>query len=149
MIKKAMLVTLIISLSVMSYVYAESEKVDRSQQITEFRVPIYDKEGIMKAQVFGDFAVVMPDGKIEITGLLMELYKKGDVDYVITSPECLLNRMTHFGVSDSPIRITQKNMVITGEGYEIDGNRQGFKINNNVKVILKGARKNIDTGDIE
>lgn len=123
-------------------------------KIQNFRVPNYDDAGILTSQIFGEEANVLPDGNIEIDGLRIEFYVPGEsddrpVEMTVTSPSCLFNRSRGTIVSDDAIQIRRAEFVITGTGFNFNNAEQSLKINNNSKVVLRGASKTLIASDRE
>ncbi len=115
------------------------------QEVTGFRVPEYDEQGNLKAQLFGDFARVLPDGLIEITGLKMERFQDGEVEVRITAPQCTYDRRANKGGSDSEVRIAGSNMVVTGKGFFYNGREEKFQIFSAAKVVLRDVRRKVES----
>lgn len=119
----------------------------KDSQIKAFRVPNYDELGIMTSQIFGDYAHVLPNGNIEITALRMEFYRYENeerlVEMTVTSPECLYNRRRGQIMSESDIRISREEFVVTGRGFIFNNAQQRLQILNDSKVVLKGAQKSL------
>jgi len=121
-------------------------------QIKKFKVPTYADDGTMTSQIFGEAAMVLPNGDIEITELKMEFYSNEGAsaesddrktDMTVTSPQCFYNRAKGVVVSDSDVRISRNELVVTGKGFTWNNDKQELKILNDSKVVLRGARKNI------
>ena len=125
---------------------ARAQTVDNAQTVSGFRVPDYDDKGNLKSELFGDYAKVLPDGVIEITQLKIDVYNKGAVDMTITAPKCAYNQKEGAAKSDSDVRISRENMVVTGTGFTWTGQNERFEILSKAKVVLKGASQQIDTG---
>ncbi len=116
------------------------------QTVAGFRVPEYDADNNLKSQLFGDFARVLADGVIEITGLKIDFYSKQQVAMTVTSPKCRYNQKVNLAESDADIRIARENMVVTGVGFSWNGRDERFLIRDQAKVVLKGLRSGIETG---
>lgn len=129
-------------------VWAAEEKEEEAlaQTVTGFRVPEYDSQNKLKSQLFGDFAKILPDGVIEITQLKIDFYDEGQVNMTVTAPHCTYKQETGAAESDSEVRIAGKDMVVTGKGFSWDGRDEIFQIFHEAKVVLKNARKQVDTG---
>src|SRR5512136_2849665 len=91
----------------------EEEEV-LAQTVTGFRVPEYDSENKLKSQLFGDFAKILPDGVIEITQLKIDFYSDGKINMTVTAPRCTYKQKEGMAESDSDVRITREDMVVTG-----------------------------------
>ena len=119
--------------------------------IRGFKVPSYNDQGVMTSQIFGDSARVLPNGDVEIESLRMEFYShQGDdriVDMTVTSPQCFYNRARGIVISDSDVRISRQELVVTGKGFSWNNEKQELKIMSESKVVLRGARKSIKVED--
>ena len=115
------------------------------------KVPSYNDQGVMTSQIFGDSARVLPNGDVEIESLRMEFYShQGDdriVDMTVTSPQCFYNRARGIVISDSDVRISRQELVVTGKGFSWNNEKQELKIMSESKVVLRGARKSIKVED--
>jgi hypothetical protein len=125
---------------------AQAQQKDTAQTVTGFRVPDYDAEGHLKSELFGELARVLPDGVIEISQLKIDVYNKDRVDMTVTAPKCAYNQKDGLAKSDSDVRISRENMVVTGVGFTWNGQSQRFEILNQAKVVLKDAHRQVDTG---
>lgn len=110
-----------------------------------FRVPSFDDNSVMTSQIFGETAKVLPDGNVEITGLKLEFYsyigEERVTDMTVTSPLCYYNRSRGVVVSESDVRISRREMVVTGKGFRYSNDKQELKILHDSRVVLKGAKK--------
>ena len=48
-------------------------------EVSGFRVPDYDEQGELRAQLYGEHAKVLDEGEVEITNLKIELYQDGEI----------------------------------------------------------------------
>lgn len=114
-------------------------------QLKGFRVPNFDSKNVMISQIFGEAARVLPDGNVEIEGLKLEFYSYEGLDrktdMTVTSPLCFYNRSRGVVVSDSDVRISRDEMVVTGKGFRYSNDKQELKILSESKVVLKGATR--------
>lgn len=120
-----------------------------TQTVAGFRVPEYDENNQLKSQLFGDFAKVLPDGIIEITQLKIDFYSEGKVEMTVTAPKCTYKQKEGKAESDTDVRITREDMVVTGNGFAWNGRDEKFEIFKDAKVVLKGARKQMAEGATE
>jgi lipopolysaccharide export system protein LptC len=123
----------------------QSLPIAEDSQIRGFRVPNFDEQGVMTSQMFGEFARVLPDGNVEITQLRMEFYSyNGEeriTDMTVTAPQCYFNRNNGVAISDSDVRISRNEFVVTGRGFVFDNENQQLRILNDSKVVVHGASK--------
>ena len=122
----------------------------QNKQITGFRVPSYDDKNNLTSQMFGDAAVILPDGRVDITELRMEFYSgttsNRQTEMRVNSPRCVYNRNSGSATSDAPVRLARDNMVVTGTGFEWNNRKQRLVIFQDAKVVLKEAGKNLEEG---
>lgn len=121
------------------------------QTVTGFRVPDYDENNNLKTLLLGDFAKVLPDGVIEITGLRIEVYQQGKVAMTVTAPHCRFQQKEGKAFSDGDVRIANEDMVVTGKGFEWANQEEVFKIHSQTHVVLRNARRTVEveTGEEE
>ncbi|TAN39210.1 MAG: hypothetical protein EPN23_00365 [Verrucomicrobia bacterium] len=124
-------------------VWAGSAQNTDQQVITGFRVPEYDDQGRLKSQLFGDYAKIPTAGPIEVHQLKYEFYNESgtQTDMRITAPLCFYDREHGEANSDGSVRIAREDMVITGVGFNFSRNTERMVIHNQVKVVLKGMRR--------
>lgn len=109
-------------------------------EVGGFRLPDYAEDGTLKTQLFGEHALALSNGLIEIRGLRIEMYKDGQVETRVTSPHCLYDRERQAAGSTSSVRITRGEVVITGDDYAYSPRRQRFEIHTNARVVLRDVR---------
>ncbi len=129
-------------------VRAQMSAADGStQQITGFRVPSYDAENNLTSQLFGDSARILPDGRVDITGLRLEFYSSGETGRVtemkVTSPRCLYERSSNSATSAAPVRLARDNMVVTGTGFAWMNKEQRMEIYSDAKVVIRDAQRSM------
>jgi hypothetical protein len=113
-------------------------QISTTQTIERFRLPEFDANGVKKSEVFGERAVIPPDGKVRITGLRILLYKEGEVDATLTASECTFDRTDKVAFSNGDVTITRGKMKVTGKGFRWASDNQRIEILNEVRVVLQG-----------
>ena len=109
-----------------------------NQTVKGFRLPEYDEEGKLKQQLYGETATFLPDGIIQLTGLKIEVFRKGEVTARIYSPDCAYDPNRKRAASKEHIRIVIEKAVLTGDGFAWNGQNEQFQIFKNAKVTLDG-----------
>jgi len=142
--KRVALICLVAGIAVQAHAQFGGE-----QTVTGFRVPEYDENNNLKSQLFGDFAKVLPDGVIEITQLKIDFYQDGEVGMTVTAPKCIYHQKKGIAESDSDVRISRENMVVTGTGFRWSNKEENFQILNDAKVVLRNVREQMDSGEEE
>lgn len=111
-------------------------------EITDFRVPEFDANGVLKSEIFGDRALPLAGGdQIRITGLRIVMYKDKQVESTLTSSHCTVNRKDRSAFSNAEVRITRGNVVITGKGFRWTSESQRIEILNNFHMVMVGQAK--------
>ena len=108
------------------------------QNIKGFRLPEYDEDGKLKQQLYGETATFLQDGIIQLTGLKIEIFRRGEVTARIASPECAYDPNRKRAASKDHIRIVTEKAVLTGDGFAWNGENEQFQIFKNAKVTLDG-----------
>lgn len=117
---------------------AASAQMLEGQAVKGFRLPEYDADGKLKQQLYGETATFLPDGIIQLTGLKIEIFNKGEVTARVYSPLCAYDPNRKRAASKDHIRIVVEKGVLTGDGFAWNGENQQFQIFQNAKVTLDG-----------
>lgn len=110
-------------------------------EISGFRVPDYDKEGNLRAQLYGGHAKILSDGEVEISYLKIDLYKEGQVAMTLFAPHCFFDTKTHQARSDGRVLLDSDSTTITGRGFIWSPQSGHFEIFHQAKVLVKDAKK--------
>ncbi len=105
------------------------------------RVPDYDDEGQLRAQLYGEHFKVIESGEVEITNLKIEMYKDGEVAMTVFSPHCFFNMDTREARSEGRVLIESGLMTIVGRGFTWSAEAGRFEILHDSKVLVKEAAK--------
>ena len=108
------------------------------QTVKGFRLPEYDADGKLKQQLYGQTATFLADGIIQLTGLKIELFRKGEVTARIYSSLCAYDPQRKRAASPQHIRVVTEKAVLTGDGFAWNGETEQFQIFQNAKVTLDG-----------
>ncbi|MCC7300111.1 MAG: hypothetical protein IT583_03430 [Verrucomicrobia bacterium] len=114
---------------------------DINMEISGFRVPEYDEQGVMTSQLFGDRAEVEGGGEVKITGLRVEFYKEGKTVVTVTSPYCFYNQKTREAHSDAPVAADMDRMTMRGRGFLLKSSENTVQVFDNSRVVIKDAVK--------
>lgn len=114
-------------------------------KLGQFRVPEYDDRGVKKSELIGESAMVV-DGIVEITNFQLDFYEKdgSNVQMRVTAPQCRYNQASSIARSDGSVRIEGDKILVTGEEFAWDGEKELFKIFRNSRVVLKGAGAQVE-----
>lgn len=133
--------TVMIALAVLFPARAQFEP---GMTVTGFRVPRYNEDGQLEAILFGDRATAVSDHLVDITNLRIETLSGDEVDMRATAPICRFDQRSGVATSESDIRITRNNVVITGQGFRWDAATARFEIHRNARVVIRGRRSALD-----
>lgn len=119
---------------------------DAGVEISGFRVPEYDRNGVMTAQLFGEHAQVLPDGDVKITGLRLEFYREGVTVAVVESPYCFYNQKTRQARSDAPVEADMGQVLVTGRGFTVHPGDKTVEILNESRVVINDIMQQAGRG---
>ncbi len=116
---------------------------DLNMEISGFRVPEYDAQGVMTSQLFGDRAEMEGGGEVKITGLRVEFYKAGKTVVTVTSPYCFYNQKTREAHSDAPVAADMERLKMTGRGFLLQASNSTVRVFDDSRVSIKDAMKQV------
>lgn len=108
-------------------------------EMSGFRVPEYDKNGNMTAQLFGRHAEVCDSGEVKIDKLHLEFYKDGAKFATVDSPFCFYNPQKREAYSDAEVFAVAEKIQVTGRGFEWKPSLHSVRIFNDVHVVLENS----------
>ena len=118
-----------------------AQDMGTGMEISGFRVPDYDDQGQLRAQLYGEHAKVLEKGEVEITNLKIEMYKDGEVAMTVFSPHCFFNMETKQARSEGRVLIESGLMTLVGRGFTWSAEAGRFEILHDSKVLVKEAAK--------
>jgi hypothetical protein len=130
---KKLLFILVVAAALM----CRAQDMGTGMEISGFRVPDYDDQGQLRAQLYGEYAKVLEDGDVEITNLKIEMYKDGEVAMTMFAPHCFFNKDTRQARSDGDVLIDSEMMTVVGRGFTWSAEAGRFEIMHDSKVLLK------------
>jgi hypothetical protein len=130
---KKLLFILVVAAALM----CRAQDMGTGMEISGFRVPDYDDQGQLRAQLYGEYAKVLEDGDVEITNLKIEMYKDGEVAMTLFAPHCFFNKDTRQARSDGDVLIDSGMMTVVGRGFTWSAEAGRFEIMHDSKVLLK------------
>ena len=120
---------------------AVAQDFGTGMEISGFRVPDYDDQGELRAQLYGEHAKVLGGGEVEISNLKIEMYRDGEVAMTVFSPHCFFNMETRQAHSEGRVLIESGVMTIVGRGFTWSAEAGRFEILHDSKVLVKQAAK--------
>ena len=129
----------------MLWIAATAALAKEGAKLGYFRVPEYDDDGVKKSELVGESAVVV-NGIVEITNFQIEFYEKdgSNVQMRVTAPQCRYNQASSIARSEGSVRIEGDKILVTGDEFAWDGDKELFKIFRNSRVVLKGASAQVE-----
>lgn len=118
-----------------------AQDFDTGMEISEFRIPDYDEQGVLRARLFGRHAKMLEGGEVEITQLKIEMYKDGQVVTTVFSPHCFFNMDTRQAHSEGRVLIESGWMTIAGRGFTWSAEAGRFEVLHDSKVIVKPSAR--------
>ncbi len=112
---------------------------EKGMELSGFRVPEYDEQGNMTAQIFGKHAEVGVSGEVRIDQLHLEFYQAGEKFVTIESPYCFYNSQSREAKSDAVVSAVAEKIKLTGRGFEWKPSSHSVRVFNDVYVILEDA----------
>jgi hypothetical protein len=128
-------------LTTVAALVCRAQDLGTGMEISGFRVPDYDDQGQLRAQLYGEHAVVLENREVEITNLKIEMYKEGVVAMTVFAPHCFFNMETRQARSDGRVLIESGPMTVTGRGFTWSAEAGRFEILHDSKVLVKEAAK--------
>ena len=120
---------------------AQNMDMGAGMEVSGFRVPDYDDQGQLRAQLYGEHAKVLEGGEVEITNLKIEMYKDGEVSMTVFSPHCFFNKDSRQAHSEGRVLIESGLMTIVGRGFTWSAEAGRFEILHDSRVLVKEAAK--------
>ena len=124
---------------VVAAVICRAQYMGAGMEFSGFRVPDYNSQGKLRAQLFGEYAVVLQDNEVKITNLKIEMYKDGLVSMTVFLPQCFFNTESRVAKSDGLVLIESETMSVTGRGFIWSAAAGRFEILHDSKVLVKEA----------
>jgi len=121
---------------------ASAQRAGDTQTIAGFEVPEYDEENRLKYILFGEFAKVLPNGKIDITKMRIDFFTIERVlEMRVNAETCVYDSRTKNAQSNNRVRIARDNLIISGRGFSWDATTGRFEIFEDAKVVLREAQR--------
>jgi len=97
--------------------------------IKSFQLPQRDAEGNMKLQIFGDQATVITPNRIKIEKLRIEVYKAGQPEIEMRSPECDYWKLESRLTSSKGVEVQHSSFKLKADkmDWELNGNKGLFQ----------------------
>jgi len=112
---------------------------EQGMELSVFRVPEYDDQGNMTAQLFGRHAEVGLSGEVKIEKMRIEFYQAGATYVTVESPLCFYNAQKRAAHSDSEVSAVAEKIKATGRGFEWDPATHSIRVFNDVHVVLENT----------
>ncbi|MDZ8120075.1 hypothetical protein [Pontiella agarivorans] len=121
---------------------------DSGDGIEGINVPYYGENGELQARIFGGYAKLLDNAKVEVKNIRIDVYDKGRVIMTIYAPQCFttLDEAGDVKVlrvySDGEVLIEMEQMTVAGRGFRFSSAQNRFEILEDSRVLIKkGARE--------
>lgn len=108
-------------------------------ELSVFRVPEYDDQGTMTAQLFGRHAEVGLSGEVKIEQMRIEFYQAGATYVTVESPLCFYNAQKRAAHSDAAVSAVADKIKATGRGFEWNPATHSIRVFNDIHVVLQNT----------
>jgi lipopolysaccharide export system protein LptA len=105
-------------------------------EVSGFRVPEYDANGVMTSQLFGDKAEMQGGGVIQIIGVRAEFYRDGETFMTVTSPTCFYNQSERTATSDAAVAADLEGVRLRGTGFELSADERVVQVKKDSRVVI-------------
>ena len=112
---------------------------ERGMEMSGFRVPEYDSQGNMTAQLFGRHAEVGLSGEVKIDQLRLEFYQAGAKFVTVESPFCFYDSQKREAYSVADVSAEADKIQVKGRGFEWKPSSHSVRIFNDVHVVLEDS----------
>lgn len=128
-----------------------STRVSAQTDVSNFRVPDVNDEGVLVSLLTGDKARMYPSKPMWIQNMVIEYYLEDGktVQMRLTSPECYYNTRTNEASSKEDVFIEGNDFTVEGTGYRFDSNTNRMEILNDVRVVFKNVNLSATPEDEE
>ena len=112
---------------------------EQGMELSVFRVPEYDDQGNMTAQLFGRHAEVGLSSEVKIEKMRIEFYQAGATYVTVESPLCFYNSQKREAHSDSEVSAVAEKIKATGRGFEWNPATHSIRVFHEVHVVLENT----------
>ena len=103
-------------------------------------IPVkYDEAGNVKIQLIAGFAKIKAGAPVYIKDLTVEYLDGEEVEMTVTAPECLYFRENKAARSKSHVKIERENLIVTGQDFKWDADKEVFQIFQDARVELRNV----------
>lgn len=127
---------------------------DSGDGIEGINVPYYDEDGELQARLFGGFAKLLDDEKVEVTNIRIDVYDEGRVIMTIYAPQCFtaLDETDDEKVlsvySGGDVLIEMEQMTVAGRGFRFSSAQNRFEILEDSRVLIKKGVREMEGVDL-
>jgi len=125
------------------------EYMEAGMEVSGVRVPYYDDDGNLRAQLYGGHAKVLDGGVAGITNLRVDVFQDGEVIMTIFAPQCFTKMIDQDDkkilsvYSEGDVLIDMEQMSIIGRGFRFSSEQNRFEILHDSKVLVKEVARNM------
>lgn len=126
-------------LGLMAELLCGAQDFGTGMEVTGFRVPDYDEQGQLRAQLYGGHAKVLEGRVVEITNLKIDMYRDGAIAMTVFSPHCFFNMESRKAWGSDEVLLESDMMTVVGKGFTWSSEVGSFEILEDSKVLVKEA----------
>ena len=122
---------------------AEGQAIAKvAEEVEGFTMTMVDSKGKAKASICGSVANLLPGNLIEISDVVVRIYKSkpGDSDIIVHTSKGTYDRNKNIIDTDQFVRINHMNTVIVGSGLRWEPNKSKLMIKENIRVEYHNDR---------
>ena len=126
-------------LGLMVGILCNAQDFGAGMEVSGFRVPDYDEQGQLRAQLYGEYAKILEGGVAEITNLKIDMYRDGTIAMTAFSPHCFFNMESLKAWGSGDVLLESEMMTVVGKGFTCSSALGSFEILKESKVLVKEA----------
>lgn len=119
---------------------AHAQPVTSGKSSGGFKYPAFDDNNRLETLLTGESFELISANQLLVHQLRLESYKEnGDVDFIVTAPECLFDRVSKQAWSTNQLHVkaTDEQFSIQGTGFLWDMDHSLLHISNSVHTVLR------------
>jgi hypothetical protein len=105
--------------------------------IRGFELPSRDENGNLRFKISGERAIIISANRIEVQGLLIELFSDNKPSATVKSPSSDYWRLENRLTTSKGVEISRPGLLVSAKEMEWDLAKGQGLLRNNVKVILE------------
>lgn len=126
--------------------------METGMEVEGVRMPHYDEEGNLAAQLYGGHVKMLEGGMAEITDLRIDVYQDEIVVMTVFAPKCFTQQIDRDGAqsekmlsvySEGDVLIEMDSVTVSGRGFRFNSADRHFEIMNDSRVLVDESVRNM------